>query len=76
MSVRGAPTPSARGDRGVRPFTIFGLAAALAAIGAVWEMAYYAGNSALSPGVLGTVVGIVLALVAFFVWGLRAEPNE
>lgn len=62
--------------RGFTPFAAFGLVAIAAAVGAVWEMSYYAGNSALSEGTLGTTVGIVIALVAFFVWGSRAPPNE
>jgi hypothetical protein len=61
---------------GIGPFVAFGLVAAAAAIGAVWEMSYYAGNAALSAGDLGTTLGIVAALVAFFVWGVRAPPNE
>jgi hypothetical protein len=62
--------------RGVTPFVGFGLVAAAAAIGAIWEMSYYAGNSALSAGDLSTTLGIVAALVAFFVWGARAPRNE
>jgi hypothetical protein len=61
---------------GIGPFVAFGLVAAAAAIGAVWEMSYYAGNSALSGGDLTTTLGIVAALVAFFVWGARAPRNE
>jgi len=62
--------------RGIGPFAAFGLVAAAAAVGAVWEMSYYAGNAALSAGDLGTTLGIVAALVAFFVWGARAPRNE
>jgi hypothetical protein len=69
-------TESAPTAKGLDPFAAFGLAAAVAAIGAVWEMSYFAGNSALSAGDLGTTLGIVVALVAFFVWGSRAPPNE
>jgi hypothetical protein len=70
-------TPPAFPERpGIGPFLGFGLVAAAAAIGAVWEMSYYAGNSALSAGDLGTTLGIVAALVAFFVWGARAPRNE
>lgn len=58
------------------PFLAFGIAALLAAVAAIYEMAYYAGNSALSPGVLGTTLGIVIAVIAFFVWGALAPPNE
>lgn len=61
---------------GIGPFLAFGLVAAAAAVGAVWEMSYYAGNSALSAGDLSTTIGIVAALVAFFVWGARAPKNE
>lgn len=72
-TVTPTPVPA---EGGVGPFAAFGVAAAAAAIGAVWEMSYYAGNSALSPGDLGTTLGIVAALVAFFVWGSRAPRNE
>ncbi len=74
MSGDGTTPPPAA--RGLTPFVAFGLVAIAAAVGAVYEMSYYAGNSALSPGTLGTTVGIVLALGGFFVWGLRAPPNE
>ena len=73
MSATSATFP----DRpSIGPFLAFGLVAAAAAIGAVWEMSYYAGNSALSAGDLSTTLGIVAALVAFFVWGTRAQRNE
>jgi hypothetical protein len=65
-------TPSVR----ISAFTVFGLAAVLAAAGALAEMAYYTTTPALGPATLGTVVGICGALVGFFVWGLRAPPNE
>jgi hypothetical protein len=70
-------TPPTFPDRaGIGPFLAFGLVAAAAAVGAVWEMSYYTGNSALSAGDLSTTLGIVAALVAFFVWGARAPKNE
>jgi hypothetical protein len=71
-----APDEPGSTDRGLGPFLAFGLVAGAAAIGAIWEEAYYAGNSALDPGVLGTLTGIVIAVLAFFAWGLRASPNE
>ena len=71
-----APAPAEPVASSVSPFLAFGLVAAAAAIGAVWEMSYYAGTPALSPAALGTTVGIVLALLAFFAWGSRAPPNE
>ena len=72
-AVTNSPPPR---EGGIWPFAAFGIAAGAAAIGAVWEMSYYAGNSALSPGDLGTTLGIVAAVVAFFVWGSRAPRNE
>jgi hypothetical protein len=71
-------TPSSPASRpgGIGPFAAFGLVAGAAAVGAIWEMSYYAGTPALSPGALGTTIGIVIALVAFFVWGMRAPAND
>jgi len=68
--------PPVASTGGIGPFAAFGLVAAVAAIGAVFEMSYYAGSSALSAGALGTTVGIILALLAFFAWGVRAPPND
>ncbi len=65
-----------RPTAGVGPFGVFGIVAAIAAAGAVFEMSYYSANAALSPAALGTTVGIVIALLAFFAWGIRAPPNE
>ncbi len=73
------PTPAhpPRRSRGhLSPFTIFGLAAILAAAGALFEMSYYDGSPIGSSAVFGTTLGILLALIAFFVIGLRAPPNE
>jgi hypothetical protein len=58
------------------PFVVFGVVALAAAGGALYEISYYAGQSALSGQALGTTVGIVIALVAFFAIGLRAPRNE
>ncbi len=58
------------------PFAAFGLVALLAGVGAIFELAYWVGQPALSGGVIGTTLGIGAALIAFFVWGLRAPPNE
>ncbi len=70
------PPPPARRATRVGPFAIFGLAAILAAAGAVFEMSYYDGSPIASTSVLGTTIGILLALVAFFVIGLKAPPND
>ena len=70
-SVGGAPA-----GRRIGPFAAFALVAAAAAIGAVWEISYWVGIPAFSSGILGTTIGIVAALVAFFAWGLSAAPND
>jgi hypothetical protein len=57
-------------------FAVFGMVAVVAAAGALFEMAYYSTTPALGEATLGTLIGIIGALIAFFVWGLRAPPNE
>jgi hypothetical protein len=71
-----ASSPPSASPRALGPFVVFGVAALIAAIAAVVELSYYAGNSALAPSALGTTLGIVIAVGAFFVWGLRAPPND
>lgn len=73
MTGEAPPPPAARG---VGPFVVFGIVAAVAAGGAVFEISYWVGVSALSGGILGTAVGIVAAVVAFFGWGLSGPANE
>jgi hypothetical protein len=65
-------TPSVR----FSAFTVFGMVAVAAAIGALFEMFYYTTTPALGEATLGTVIGICGALIAFFVWGLTAPSNE
>jgi hypothetical protein len=70
---------SAAGPRqgaSVAPFTAFGLVLLAAGSGALWEMAYYDGLPALFQAAIGTTLGIVVALTAFFVLGLKGPPNE
>ena len=69
------PAPTRTGAR-VGPFAAFGAVAVLAGVGAIFELSYWVGTPALSPTVIGTTLGIAAALVAFFVWGLRAPPND
>ena len=61
---------------GIAPFTVFFLVALLAAAGAVFEISYWVGVPAFSAATLPPFLGIVAALVAFFVYGVRAPPNE
>ncbi len=70
---------SAAGPRqgaSVAPFTAFGLVLLAAGSGALWEMAYYDGLPALFQAAIGTTLGIVVALTAFFALGLKGPPNE
>jgi hypothetical protein len=60
----------------VSPFVAFGIVAAIAILGAVWEISYYAASPALSGASLGTTLGIVAAAAVFFVVALFAPPNE
>jgi hypothetical protein len=70
-----APTPAVP-RRGIAPFTVFFLVALMAAAGAIFEISYWAGVPAFAPATLPPFLGILGALVAFFVWGARAPPNE
>ncbi len=74
VGVAGVNPATSRPGRptAVGPFVAFAVVGALAAIGAVFEISYWIGVSAFS----GVAVGIVLALIAFFTWGLLAPPNE
>jgi hypothetical protein len=70
--------PSRAGARrsGFGPFAAFGVVAAVAIFGAVWEMSYYASSPVLSGASLGTTLGILAAAVVFFAVAIRAPPNE
>jgi hypothetical protein len=73
--MSGSPAPPQR-VRGPTAFVVFGVVAVIAAVGALLEMAYYTATPALGEATLGTMIGIVGALIGFFVWGLLAPPNE
>jgi hypothetical protein len=70
------PRPASPAVRRIGPFAAFGLVAALAIIGAVWEMSYYASSPVLSSGSLGTTLGIVAAAIVFFAIALTARSND
>ena len=69
-------SPVATRSRWSGPFVAFAFVAAIAAFGAVYEISYWVGVSAFTPDTIGTTLGIVGALVAFFVFGLTAPANE
>lgn len=58
------------------PFAAFGVVAALAIGGALWEDSYYASAPALSGAALGTTLGIAVAAIVFFWLAWRAPPNN
>lgn len=72
--VEAPPPPS--GSVWASPFAIFGYAMIVASAYAVFEMSYYAGVPALSGATLGTVAGVVIAIIAFLVLGVRAPEND
>jgi hypothetical protein len=69
-----APTPT--GSRWSTPFAIFGYAMIAASALAIAEISYYSTTPALSASSLGTTLGIIVAVVAFVLFGLWAPPNE
>jgi hypothetical protein len=69
------PAPAASRFQ-IGPFPAFGFVAAIAAVGALIEMAYYTTTPALGDATLGTVLGICGALIGFFAWGLKGPRNE
>jgi hypothetical protein len=76
MNARPSAGSTVSPRKGVTPFTVFGIVAAFAAAGAIWEMSYYAGSSVFSADALGTTLGVVVATAIFFILGARASPNE
>ena len=75
MTEEPSPGPTTS-SRSVTPFTVFGIVAALAVGGAMWEMLYYATTPALEGASIGTTLGIAVAVIVFFVVAIFAPPNE
>ena len=75
MSDRGN-SAEARTSWKLGPFAAFGIVGAIAILGAVWEMSYYATSPVLSEASLGTTLGIIVAAVVFFIIALYAPPND
>jgi hypothetical protein len=73
--MSGGTNPLPVGTR-LGPFAVFGAVAALAGVGAIFELSYWVGTPAMSGTVVYTTVGIAAALVAFFVWGWKAPAND
>lgn len=70
------PDPATPRSRWTGPFVAFALVAAVAAFGAVYEISYWVGVSAFTPDTIGTTLGIIGALIAFFAFGLTAPAND
>lgn len=68
--------PSESRTRRLGPFAAFGFVGAIAILGAVWEMSYYATSPVLSGASLGTTLGVVVAAIVFFAIALYAPPND
>lgn len=66
----------ATGSAWTSPFAVFAYVMILASGWAVFEMAYYAGVSALAAETVGTITGSVIAIIAFLVIGMASPPNE
>ena len=71
-----SPAPTVEGRRWTSPFAIFGYVMIVASVWAVFEMSYYAGVGALGAETLGTIGGVVAAIIAFLVIGTQGPPNE
>jgi hypothetical protein len=71
--ARGAAPTSGRWRS---PFLAFGLAAALAIAGALWEDSYYASTPSLAGASIGTTLGVAAAAVVFFLLAWYAPANE
>lgn len=76
MNGTEGPPVTSEGRRWASPFAIFGYVMILASAYAVFEMSYYAGASALGAETLGTILGVLVAIVAFLVIGISAPVNE
>lgn len=75
-SVRRAGHRPEEQERGISPFTGFGIAIA---VGAGWALLMgleYYDTPTFTVAALPTLAGIAVALVVFFVIGLLAPPNE
>jgi hypothetical protein len=72
----GEAVPAPSGSVWASPFAIFGYVMIVASVWAVFEMAYYAGVSALGAETLGTISGVIIAVIAFLVIGIEGPANE
>ena len=70
------PGPGGAEHTGVSPFVWFGVAAVAAAAWALYQMVAWASVPAFGSSAWPTTIGIVIALGAFFLVGLRAPPND
>lgn len=67
---------AAAAERGVGPFGWFGVAIAVGALWALIMGLEYYNTPTFTTAALPTIAGVAVAVVAFFVIGLLAPPNE
>ncbi|MCI4326073.1 MAG: hypothetical protein L3K16_00305 [Thermoplasmata archaeon] len=63
-------------DRGLTPFTWFGIALVVGAAFAIYMGLSYEAIPNFTTADFPTIAGITIAVVAFLVIGSRAPPNE
>lgn len=63
-------------ERGVSPFTVFGVALVVAAAFALWEGYAYSPTATFTPAALPVLLGATVAVVLILLLGWRAPPNE
>jgi amino acid transporter len=63
-------------ERGLTPFTIFGIASIIAAAFALYMGAAYSGTPTFDSAALPTILGVAIAVAAFLVIGSRGAENS
>ena len=63
-------------DRGIAPFTIFGIALVVAAAWALYMGIAFSGLPTFVTSALPTIDGVTIAVGAMLILGLRAPKNE
>jgi hypothetical protein len=72
--VRDVPPPMH--ERGIAPFTIFGLSVVVAGAFAIYMGLAFSGTPTFDSAALPTIGGTLIAVVAFLFFGSRGPPND